>query len=103
MSFTPHRGVFHAYSSEQADEGEDTHGEWCDIDTGTTEEWERALSKHFAHARSNGTTDAGAFTLHDLPQKYTGNVRIHCDEGPPAKVRPLELKLNDHAHPVRVK
>lgn len=35
-------GVFHSDGGEEAEEGEETQGEWCDIGGETTQEWEQA-------------------------------------------------------------
>lgn len=87
---------FHA-----ADEDDDNEGEWCDIGDETTDEWETSLSKNLAQAKAKGMTVNGMIALEEILREHQHIVRVRFNGGPPARIRPFELRIVEGAHPIR--
>lgn len=96
-------GVFHADGGEDDMADDDAQGEWCDIGEETTQEWEDSLSDRLAQAKGNGMSGNGTIVLEKMLRKHREIVRVRYDGGPSARVRPMELRIVEGAHPVRAK
>lgn len=78
-------------------------GKGCDIREETVKEWKEALFSSLSRAKSNGTSEAGLSELEELLHRYLENIRVRYNGGPPTRVRPLQFKVTDGAHPVQAK
>lgn len=95
-------GVFHSEGGEQV-EDDAIIQEWCDIGEEPENEWEVQLKNQLAEAKGKGLSAKGRERLERLLRNNRDVVCIRYNGGPPAKVRPLELRTMEGVSAVRAK
>lgn len=95
-------GVFHCEEGGQV-EDDSIIPEWFDIGKETEKEWEGELGHKLGEAKIKGLSENGFKRLEKMLRDNPDIVRMRYNGGPPAKVRPLELRTMEGASPVRAK